>query len=152
MGGIGSPDYPVIDNGSYNLTAQITKAGQPISGTLDIGGTIPGLTSSGTLLTGHLSRFGFQDSGGDIFEFVFNVTGGDLAPYYNGQTGVILTATGSGFNGNFASGFATQASQAVSDNFTVVPEPSSAVLLLYALIFLLPILVCHHWRKARLSA
>jgi hypothetical protein len=149
--GTNTPDYPSIDNGTYDLTAQVTKTGQPISGTLDIGGTIPGLASSGTLLTGQLSQFGFQNSGGDIFEFVFNVTGGDLAPYYHGQTGVILDATGSGFNGSFANTFSTQADEAVADNFTVVPEPSTTVLLLCVSIFGLPIVSCSRLRRARMS-
>src|SRR5271166_4803607 len=141
--GTNTPDYSLIDNGQYNLTAQITKTGQPISGTLDIAGTIPGMaTSSGTLLTGQLSQFGFQPPpGGDIFEFIFNVTGGDLAHYYNGQAGVVLTANGSGFNGSFMTNFATQASQAVSDNYGVVPEPATATLLLNLLVFGLPALV-----------
>ena len=151
--GTNTPDYPIIDNGSYDLTAQITKTGQPISGTLDIGGTIPGLASSGTLLTGQLSQFGFQNTGGDIFEFTFNITGGDLAPYYNGQTGAILTATGSGFDGSFASSFSTQACEAVADNFTiVVPEPSMVALLLCVSIFGLPVWVGHQLRRARMTA
>ncbi len=150
--GTNTPDYCEIDNGQYSLTAQITKTGQPISGTLDITGTIPGMsTPSGTLLTGQLSQFGFEPPpGGDIFEFMFNVTGGDLASYYNGQAGIILTATGSGFDGNFMTSFSTQVSQAVSDNFGVVPEPNTAILLVNVLAFGLPALVYHRLRAKRL--
>jgi hypothetical protein len=144
--GTDTPDYPYIDNGQYDLTAQITKTGQPISGTLDIGGTIPGLASSGTLLTGQLSQFGFESPpGGDIFEFLFNITGGDLASYYHGQAGIILTANGSGFDGSFTTNFATAASQAIADNFApgAVPEPTTAILLLSILAVGLPALVRH---------
>ena len=138
-----------IDNGTYNLTAEINKAnGQPVSGTLDIGGTVAGSASSGTLLTGQLSQFGFQNSGGDIFEFIFNVTGGDLAKDFNSQSGVILTATGSGFDGSFTTGFATQVSESVSDTFPVVPEPTSSTLLFCALVVGLPAFVCNRKRRA----
>jgi len=149
----GTDTADLIDNGTYNLIAVINKAnGQPLSGTLDIGGTVAGLASSGTLLTGQLSQFGFQDSGGDIFEFTFNITGGDLAKYYNSQAGVILTATGSAFDGSFATRFATGASEAVSDNFTVVPEPTSLMLLLCSLVFALPFFVRQGRRNRSLFA
>src|SRR5208283_1686959 len=46
--------------GQYHLSAQVSPTGQPISGSLNITGTIPGLASSGTLLTCQLSEFGFQ--------------------------------------------------------------------------------------------
>ena len=139
----GTDSLDIGGNSSYNLTALINKlTGNEVSGSLAIDGTIPSLgASSGTLLTGTLSQFGYQSSGGDIFEFVFNLTGGDLAHYYTtSQIGIILTATGSGFTGSFLTPFGTDASQAVSDNYgyTAVPEPSAGVLLLGVLCCVLP--------------
>jgi hypothetical protein len=149
--GTNTPDYTFIDNGQYSLTAVITKAGQPISGSLDVLGTIPGLAaSSGTLLTGQLSKFQFEPPpGGDIFDFVFNLTGGDLAHYYvDGQIDVNLIATGSGFDGSFATSFATDPSQAVSDNFFAVPEPAMGISLLSLFVFGLLALACCGVRRA----
>jgi hypothetical protein len=139
----------MVVNGQYDLTAQInSQTGQLISGSLDIAGTIPSLASSGTLLTGQLSQFGFMPPpGGDIFEFLVKVTGGDLASYFNGQVGVEVTAFGAGFNGSFTSSFTTPASQAVSDNFfQPVPEPATGVLLLTVFGIALPSLIYHRRR------
>jgi hypothetical protein len=124
----------------WSLSGQLTPTGQPVPGTgiLDITGTIPGLASSGTLLTGQLLKFGFETGGGDIFEFVFDDLGGDLAPYYggyDGETGVILDAQNSGFDGSFANNFTAGPSLSVADNSVVVPEPSTSILLLSALAF-----------------
>jgi hypothetical protein len=149
ISGNSTPDYPSISSGQYQLIAQVTPAGQPVSGSLNITGTIPGLTSSGTLLTGTLSQFGFQNAGGDIFEFIYHVTGGDLASYYHGQTGIILDATNSGFKGSFTTNFAASPFLGISDNVMLVPEASSMLLLLGAVAFGVPI-----WgiRRSRRSA
>ncbi|MGA2253385.1 MAG: PEP-CTERM sorting domain-containing protein [Thermoguttaceae bacterium] len=139
-----TPDSVSIVGGQYDLTAKVTPTGQPVSGSLDVTGTIPGLAlSSGTLLTAQVSQFGFQSGGGDIFEFVFNVTGGDLAPYYHGKTNVILDAWNSGFDGSFANNFAASPYLSVADTSAVaVPEPSTALLLLSVLALGLPALIC----------
>ena len=95
------PEHASIVGGNYDLTADLTQSGLPVSGSLKITGTIPGLASSGTLLTGQLqlsqSGFGFQSpqaiqqsGSGDIFEFVFNVTGGDLAPITKAKLALFL--------------------------------------------------------------
>jgi hypothetical protein len=138
----GSTTSDSIDGGQYLLSVQLTPTGQPVPGTgiLDITGTIPGLASSGTLLTGQLSKFGFETGGGNIFEFIFDDLGGDLAPYYDGETGVILDAWNSGFDGSFANNFTAGPSLSVADNSVVVPEPSTTILLLCALAFGLPAL------------
>jgi hypothetical protein len=147
ISGTSTPDYPTINGGTYSLSASISQTGLPLSGSLNVTGTIPGLATSGTLLTGTLAQFGFAPGGGDIFEFVYNVTGGALAPYYHGTTGVILTATGSGFTGSFASSFATDASQAASDNFFMpVPEPSSVWLLMALAGIGVPSATFRRWR------
>jgi hypothetical protein len=152
ISGSSTPDYPTIDDGRYSLSVQLTQTGQPVPGTgsLDITGSIPGLTSSGILLTGELSQFGYQSGGGDIFEFVFDDLRGDLAPYYGGyggETSVILDAVNAKFNGNFADSFTASPALSVSDNSHYVPEPSTAILLLAALAFGLPAWACHRWRR-----
>jgi hypothetical protein len=137
-----------IDGGQYSLSVQLTSAGQPVpgTGTLDITGSDPSLGVSGTLLTGDLSDFGFQSGGGDIFEFVFNDLGGDLAPYYSsGESGVILDAMNSGFDGSFQNSFTASPYLSVSDNVSVVPEPSTLILLLAALISALAGFQCRLW-------
>jgi hypothetical protein len=134
----------MVVDGQYDLTAQINnQTGQLISGSLNIAGTIPSLASSGTLLTGQPSQFGFMPPpGGDIFEFLVSVTGGDLASYFHGQIGIELTAFNSGFNGSFTSNFSTPVCQAVSDTFfQPVPEPATGVLLLTVFGFVLPALI-----------
>jgi hypothetical protein len=135
--------YPSIVGGQYMLSAHVNAAGQAGAGTLDITGTIPSLASSGTLLTGQLSEFGFEPGGGDIFEFDFDVTGGDLAPYYDGHVSIILDAQDSGFDGSFSTSFEASPYLSVADNGTTVPEPSAFALLACALAVALAILACH---------
>jgi hypothetical protein len=130
----GSPQAISV-TGTYNLTAQINKAtGQFISGSFTIGGTIPTISgaNSGTLLTGTLTNFGFGNSGGDFFQFLANITGGDLAHYYPGKLGIQVDANNSGFTGSFMTSFASAASDTSTDNasMTVVPEPSTAMLII----------------------
>jgi hypothetical protein len=125
----------ISPSGSYNLTAQINKVtGQLLSGTISIEGTIPTIpgVSSGTLLTGTLTNFGFSNGASDFFQFLVNITGGDLAHYYTGKMGIQVDANNSGFTGSFLTSFASAASDTSSDNasMTVVPEPSTAMLLL----------------------
>jgi len=148
LNGNSTPDYPSIVGGQYRLSAQVTPTGKLMTGSLKITGTIPSLATSGTLLTGQLSQFEYQSAGGDIFGFIFDVTGGDLAPYYNGEAGVILDATNSGFKGSFSNNFAASPFLSVADNTAihVVPEPSTMLLLLSVLAFGLPAWACHRLR------
>jgi hypothetical protein len=134
----GAGPYAISVTGTYNLTAQINKStGQLISGSVLIGGTIPSVpgASSGTLLTGTLTNFGFANGGGDFFQFLVNITGGDLAHYYNGKMGIQVDANNSGFTGSFLTNFASGDSDTTSDNasLTVVPEPSTGLLILVGL-------------------
>jgi hypothetical protein len=126
---ISPPDYN-ITSGNYAINMLLTPAGIPTSGSLSIMGKIPALgANSGTLLTGQISQFGFQNPpGGEIFEFIFNVNGGDLASYYAGKAGVILNASDTGFTGSFTSNFSNSPFSASTDTFPV-PEPSTAILL-----------------------
>jgi hypothetical protein len=104
--------------GSVSLTAEISAGGILVDGTISVLGTTSGdiiNASSGTLLTGTLTAFGFSNDAQEILEFIFTPTGGDLAPLYVGydQTpagvagvgGLILSATGyddNDFNSNFS--------------------------------------------------
>lgn len=74
--------------------------------------TVPGLGFvSGVLLTGEVTGFGFQDSGGstDSFDFTFTVTGGQLASLYSGAVGVALSSEQSDFSGYFTVDFSGEA-------------------------------------------
>src|SRR5438093_1369140 len=67
-----------INNGGFNITATIDGFGNATNASLSIAGTVQNTAFSGVLLTGDLNAFGFRNSGGDPFEFKFDVTGGSL--------------------------------------------------------------------------
>jgi len=74
--------------------------------------TVPGLGFvSGVLLTGEVSGFGFEDSGGttDKFDFTFTVTGGQLASLYPQTIGISLNSEQSDFTGDFTVNFGGEA-------------------------------------------
>ena len=74
--------------------------------------TVPGLGFvSGVLLTGKVTGFGFEDSGGtsDKFDFTFTVTGGQLASLYPQSIGVSLNSELSNFSGDFTVNFGGEA-------------------------------------------
>jgi hypothetical protein len=139
--GSAPPDYSIAGPGqSFHVHASINPLnGSLLSGTVSVTGKIASISAtSGTLLTGNLTAFGFQNGGGDIFEFKFDVTGGDLAAAYYGSTGgVIIDAAGSNFTGSFTSSFTNDPdgfgfAVGVADTFPVttaqVPEASSLAL------------------------
>jgi len=110
-------------------------------GTLVIRGTIPALGAvSGTLLTGSISQFGFEDfpfqpdSDGQIFELLFEDIGGDLAGHYGNQAAVILTAGAwdelRPFRCVFTQDFANTELGVSDASGTPVPEPSSGMVML----------------------
>jgi len=107
----------------------------PFTGGLTVQGKVPLLgATSGTLLTGTLSGFGFQNPpGGEIFEFLFSTSGGDLAPIFTPHVGVILDASSSGFNGMFNAAFSNW-DDGVADTFAYIPEPLTVVGVLLGLI------------------
>lgn len=138
LDGIAPPDYQGANftPGAFNLSMTVnTATGAPTGGTVSIGGKVTALgATSGTLLTGNISAFGFQTGGGQLFEFLINVTGGDLASYWNATGhpgGIILSAVpGTGavpFTGSFTSDFRSTSGAigaGVSDSF-ITPEPAS---------------------------
>ena len=83
---------------------------------------------SGTLLTGDITAFGYENEN-DPFEFLFSLTGGDAAGLYGGigsTGGVILSSIFTDFTGFFSSDWS---SFGVSDTGTPVPEPVTMLLL-----------------------
>jgi len=128
--GIGAPE--IISNGTYDITATIDDFGNASGGSLTIGGTIASLGfTSGTLLTGDLTAFGFPDAGGDPLEFLFDVTGGDAAGLFGPNVGIILSD--SGFNGTFASNFKNTGNGRNMAAPVATPEPGSLLLMLTGL-------------------
>ena len=128
--GIGAPE--IISNGTYDITATIDDFGNASGGSLTIGGTIASLGfTSGTLLTGDLTAFGFPDAGGDPLEFLFDVTGGDVAGLFGPNVGIILSD--SGFNGTFASNFKNTGNGRNMAAPVATPEPGSLLLMLTGL-------------------
>ncbi|WP_019555776.1 PEP-CTERM sorting domain-containing protein [Thiomicrorhabdus arctica] len=121
-----------INNGTFSLNASINDLGNFSSGTFTIGGTIADLAyTSGTLLTGILNNFSFNNT--ETLQFTFDTTGGDAAGLYSGLGGIILAD--SGFSGSFLSdwnntGGVTGTGAAMSDTGVVsaVPEPSTYAL------------------------
>jgi len=90
-----------IVNGSFNLSATVDDTGALSGGTVSITGTIGSLGfSTGTLLTGNLTGFGFDATGGAL-DFLFTVTGGEAATLYGANGGIIIGD--SGFSGDFVS-------------------------------------------------
>lgn len=128
----GSMSAETILGGSFLLTATIDDLGNLSGGTLNIEGTVSSLGFiSGTLLTGNLTAFGFDDAD-DPFEFLFNVTGGDAAGLYGSvPAGVILSETG--ISGNFTADFDNLDSGVAGtgsgvSNTAPVPIPSTLLL------------------------
>jgi len=132
--GIGVPFG--IDNGTFELDAMIDSLGMLSGGSVQIGGTIPGLgLNSGTLLTGNIVDFGFEADAGAPLEFLVSLTGGDAASYYQSDpVGLILTQ--SGFTGTFESDFdnlmggSSGTGSGLADVAPVVPLPESGLLAL----------------------
>ena len=84
------------------------------------------IDASGSLLTGEVTGFGFQNNGTtDLFDFSFHVTGGLLAPFFSPQVVVAMQSERSTFNGSFQDNFGGGAKGTLGD---LVPEPASLVL------------------------
>ena len=78
-----------------------------IFGSVDINGDLV-VDYTGTLLTGEISRFGFEDTGTttDRYDFRFTITGGLLAFKWAGEDfGVVTTSENSSFAGVFTTNF-----------------------------------------------
>lgn len=93
---------PTFANGLFDFSVKIDNSGQLIGGVpgddLTISGdiTIGSTPYSGSLLTGEILDYGYQDNGPhttSAFEYVFQITGGQLASFYAGKDfDVLLSA------------------------------------------------------------
>jgi hypothetical protein len=124
----GNTDF-IIVGGTININAYIEFNSQIASGTLTIGGTIPGLgLTSGTLLTGTFSSTvasqAFGAGSGDPLEFLFTVTGGDAATLYGGIGATVgVTLSQSGYAGSFDANFSSDPNGAAANTFQPGPPP-----------------------------
>lgn len=92
-------------NGAGRVYSGVNGADLVMTGDVDVDGdTIPEYT--GTLLTGEIIDFGFQEAGAtDLFDMKFRVTGGSMAGVYAKTIGVTLTVENSTFTGSFCQDF-----------------------------------------------
>jgi hypothetical protein len=132
-----APIYDISGTSDLSIAMTINPAnGAPTGGSLSITGDAYG-GSTGKLLTGTISQFGFAnptqgaaDHGAEIFEFIFNTTGGDLASYYPSIV-VNLSEVDINFNGTFGStSFDDLSGNAQTDTYAgpAAPEPASLTL------------------------
>lgn len=127
--GVAPPDQNIA-NGSFGINVFVDETGVlAAGGSLEITGTVLGFGPS--LLTGDLVALGFMDSGGEIFEFVFELTGGDLSVDFGSVVGVILNAGNSGFAGSFDVDFSNSGFAGVSDT-APIPAPATGLLFMFA--------------------
>jgi len=120
----GSGPVNILSTPAWTLSATIDSSGVLSGGTLSIG----------TLLSGTLTDVGFVDGSAGALEFLFDVTGGSYAGAYGSTGGVILGAP-NGWTGSWASSFDNVGGltgyglgEGVASTFSVVPEPSTALL------------------------
>jgi hypothetical protein len=129
IGTVSTPGGPL----EYNLEilASIDSSGNIEAGTntLEITGSVNGLSDGSPLLTGNLSEFGGASG---LYEFVFTATGGSLAGLYGGDgspVGVILIDAS--LPADLDSNFSTNFSGAIDVGSPLAtPEPASLLLLL----------------------
>lgn len=130
-----SPDFDLSTVGvsftSWLLTMNVDSAGVMSSGSISIGGVIPGFGTGPILLTGSLDAYGSVALiGDDKFDFIFTTTGGDLASIFGPKFGVLLDAGDSSFTGSFATDFdnLNEIFGGIADTskIVVVPSPMAA--------------------------
>lgn len=124
-------------NSSGNYSGSVVGNDLEIIGDIDWDGDTV-IDYSGTLLTGEVYKFGWEDGGAsspDHFDFLATVTGGALASvggFASNPIGGILTVEGSSqdsFTGSFASSFASVAPGHTKADIAPVPEPATILLM-----------------------
>ena len=136
------PTGVAIQDGTFDLSAEINNAGALVSGSLTIQGGIAdlGINPGTVLLTGDLTNFGFSGAS-DIVEFTFDAVGGAVANLFDvsgGLGGTILSQLigltddiiNDGYDSAAAGATFAQADTAAIAPSTPVPEPMSLSLLL----------------------
>jgi hypothetical protein len=128
---------PPAPTPTLTINALINNDGSLVSGTLSVVGSLPTLGGgvSGTLITGTLIAFGFNDppaASGDPLQFLFQLNGPGLLNYMypSGRAG--FTAAGTGPSNNYAAnwdnvGVGSSAFGDLQD--APIPEPSSLLLM-----------------------
>ena len=94
-----------VDN-SGNLVGGAPGDDLVVAGDIDIDGDAT-IDVTGTLLTGEISQFGYQEAGAtDLYDFRFTVTGGALASYFVGKDiGITTSSENSTFADDFSVNF-----------------------------------------------
>lgn len=103
----GNLDINIEVDGTGALVGGVPGDDLVLTGDVDIDGDFI-VDESGVLLTGEITAFGHQDSGGlsDTYDYRFTVTGGALASLYAGKDlGITLTSENSTFGGDFSVDF-----------------------------------------------
>lgn len=126
-------DFEGIAGGSYSLTANFDGAGSFVDGTVVATGTsiVAGSDfTSGTIVTGDLTDFGYGGSGAaGTFDFFFDNVGGDMAAFYTTYAGIVInTSTLSSASGNWDTGgldFQANFSATSANVNTTVPIPAA---------------------------
>jgi hypothetical protein len=134
----GEGESGLFASGQIDWTVQVDATGQllggvagddlVVSGALDRNGDFV-IDQTGTLLTGEIIAFGFEELGAtDRLSYVFEVTGGLLAAEYAGsQIGILQTIENSTFDGNFTQDFTGGAKGQIGLVDYIQPEPGIAI-------------------------
>lgn len=134
----GEGESGLFASGQIDWTVQVDAHGQlvggvagddlVVSGALDRNGDFV-IDQTGTLLTGEIIAFGFEELGAtDRLSYVFEVTGGLLAAEYAGsQIGILQTIENSTFDGSFTQDFVGGAKGQIGLVDYIQPEPGIAM-------------------------
>ena len=129
-----STSIPVfITNGEMNLQILVDENGaliansavQDIIITGDI--TLNSVAYSGTLFTGKVTAFGYQNTGGSnaMFDFQLTLTGGELVSLYSDDMGIAVTSENSSFDGSFLVNFVGKAKGVMGG--VITPEETASL-------------------------
>lgn len=133
-----SPQFitPAPDGGEFfRIAIEVDSSGNLVGGNpgddlsvfgqVDLNGDSV-IDAAGSLLTGEVTGFGFQNNGAtDLYDFTFHVTGGLLQSFFTPDVGVAMQSEASTFNGSFQDSFDGRAKGTLG---SLVPEPASLVL------------------------